>query len=384
VLATHPDLRPEIDGDAQPRTTPAARQLTQVNAIPLRFADAAGSMAETTVMSTYRSIMLLLRHSESPSPALARARALAMAGGASVHLFMFEHEAAIEAVAHVSRDVSRLAQQAFLRERSEWLQARVTAMHADGIDAQAHVVWGAPAHDLVIDKVLELKPDLVIKDIEQTPLPRRLLLTPLDWKLLRLCPVPLMLVSGRRAALPQHAVVAVDPIAEEHAAGALNQRLLEAARKLPGMKTVDVAHAFEPVAALAIGEPLGSAVWLSEVSDSLRALGERALDEFAAAHKVPPVHRHLLAGPPALTLPALVARLDADLLVLGTVHRRGLERLIIGSTAERVLQHADCDILAVKPAAFAERLVALRKQKHTAVGQVAELAATAALRYSGK
>ena len=63
-------------------------------------------------MATPRSIMLLLRHSDSPSAALARARAMAMAGGASVHLFLIEHEAAIEAVSHVSREVARLAQEA--------------------------------------------------------------------------------------------------------------------------------------------------------------------------------------------------------------------------------------------------------------------------------
>jgi universal stress protein E len=335
-------------------------------------------------MATYRSIMLLLRHSEAPSPALARARALAMATGAGVHLFLIEHEAGIEAVAHVSRDVARLAQEAFLRERSTWLQARATAMRADGIDAQAHVIWGTPAHELLIDKVLELKPDLVIKDIERQSLPRRLLLMPLDWKLLRLCPAPLMLVGGQRPPMPRRAVVAIDPVTEAHAAGRLNQRLVEAARALPAIETVDLAHAYEPVAALAIGEPLGSAVWLSEVSDSLRTIGERALNEFAGAQGVAPRQRHLLGGPPAQSLPALVERLDADLLVLGTVQRRGLERLIIGSTAERILQHAGCDILAVKPAGFAERLMELRNRPHPAIGPVATFAASTVLRYAAK
>lgn len=314
-------------------------------------------------MGTYRSIMLLLRHSQAPSPALARTRALALAGGATVHLFLFEHESAIEAVAHVSREVAGLAQEAFLRQRSEWLQAHAAALRTDGIDVQVHVVWGAPAHERILDKVLELEPDLLIKDIERQPLLKRMLLTPLDWRLLRLCPAPLMLVGGQGPAQPRRLVVAIDPVDETHAAGRLNPRLLEAARKLPGAETVDLAHAFEPVAALAIGEPLGSAIWLNEVSESLRELGARHLHAFAAAHDVPPAHRHLLAGPPAFALPALVARLDADLLVLGTVQRRGLERLVIGSTAERIVQHADCDILAIKPAGFAARLVELRRQR---------------------
>jgi universal stress protein E len=40
----------------------------------------------------------------------------------------------------------------------------------------------------------------------------------------------------------------------------------------------------------------------------------------------------------------------ADLVVLGTRGRTNLRDLVLGSTAERVLRHAPCSILAVPPA----------------------------------
>lgn len=40
---------------------------------------------------------------------------------------------------------------------------------------------------------------------------------------------------------------------------------------------------------------------------------------------------------------------DADLLVLGTHGKSGLERLLIGSVAERVARHALCSVLVVRP-----------------------------------
>lgn len=310
-------------------------------------------------------IVLLLSHSDSPSPALERARALALNGGQSLHLCLIEHAAAIEAVAHVSHDVARLAREGFLRQRSEWLEARAEALRKDGIDAHAQVIWGRPTDELVIDAVLDLQPVLLIKDIEPQSLPRRLLLTPLDWKLLRGCPVPLMLVGGQRPALPRTAVVAVDPVGEVHKAGRLNPRLLEAARAVPGIQAVHLAYAFEPVAALTIGEPLSSAVWLTEVSDNLRAHGQRALQAFGRAEGVDGSRCHLLAGAPELALPGLVDEVQADVLVLGTIQRHGLDRLIVGSTAERILQQANCDILAVKPAGFTERLLERRRQRLT-------------------
>ena len=40
---------------------------------------------------------------------------------------------------------------------------------------------------------------------------------------------------------------------------------------------------------------------------------------------------------------------DADLLVVGTSNRRGLERLVIGSVAEQLVSKVDASILLVRP-----------------------------------
>jgi universal stress protein E len=37
---------------------------------------------------------------------------------------------------------------------------------------------------------------------------------------------------------------------------------------------------------------------------------------------------------------------------MGAVSRRGLDRLLIGSTAERTLDRLNCDVLVVKPRGF--------------------------------
>lgn len=44
---------------------------------------------------------------------------------------------------------------------------------------------------------------------------------------------------------------------------------------------------------------------------------------------------------------AASASIDADLVVVGTSGRGGLGKLVLGSTAEAVLRHADRDVLAV-------------------------------------
>jgi hypothetical protein len=109
------------------------------------------AMKEQRQAAPYRCIMVLMRHADAPSPALDRARALALGGGVSVHLYLFEHENAIAAFSHLNADAAKLAQEAFLRQSSDWLQQRVSALRTDGIDAQSHVIWGTPVHELVLD-----------------------------------------------------------------------------------------------------------------------------------------------------------------------------------------------------------------------------------------
>jgi nucleotide-binding universal stress UspA family protein len=49
-----------------------------------------------------------------------------------------------------------------------------------------------------------------------------------------------------------------------------------------------------------------------------------------------------------------VQRRGADLVVMGTHGRRGLQRMVIGSVAERFVRYATCPVLLVRDAAHAE------------------------------
>ena len=52
---------------------------------------------------------------------------------------------------------------------------------------------------------------------------------------------------------------------------------------------------------------------------------------------------------PARELVAAAADADAELLVVGIRRRSPVGKLLLGSTAQRVLLEADCPVLAVKP-----------------------------------
>jgi universal stress protein E len=45
----------------------------------------------------------------------------------------------------------------------------------------------------------------------------------------------------------------------------------------------------------------------------------------------------------------MIEKLHADLVVMGAVSRGALKRLLLGSTAELVLDHISSDLLIIKP-----------------------------------
>lgn len=57
---------------------------------------------------------------------------------------------------------------------------------------------------------------------------------------------------------------------------------------------------------------------------------------------------HQRVGNPADEIAQLASDLDADLVMVGTHSRRGIERLLLGSVAERVVRTAPCPVLVVR------------------------------------
>jgi universal stress protein A len=136
--------------------------------------------------------------------------------------------------------------------------------------------------------------------------------------------------------LPKHILVPIDFSPGAEAA-------LDYACELAGPlgAVVHLVHALGPVGELPLSQ---------RMIEDLTAERLRALDELAAyrrgrvAFGAPIVE---VADPRDLIL-AAAARVDADLIVMGTHGRRGLSRLVLGSVAEDVVRRAPCPVLAVR------------------------------------
>jgi universal stress protein E len=85
---------------------------------------------------------------------------------------------------------------------------------------------------------------------------------------------------------------------------------------------------------------------LYQLGDALRnRIGLEAYDRLSPRF-------HLPRGQAKKIIADLAAELQADIVVMGTVARTGISGLIIGNTAETILDQLECSVLAIKPPGF--------------------------------
>jgi universal stress protein E len=156
-------------------------------------------------------------------------------------------------------------------------------------------------------------------------------------------PVPLLLVKDRKLARAERAR-GVDP------STSTTSRLRSTSASTRSRPSS--AHPARPFARrVLVRTPLGAELppdVVKLIADEHRAAMRRFLDTHAALEGRP----HLYEGAAHECLQQAAKQHAADFVVMGAVARRGLKRLFIGSTAERVLDRLSCDLVIIKPLEF--------------------------------
>lgn len=305
-------------------------------------------------MSIPRNILVVAHADMQPMPSLGRAACMAHLTGATIHLCLFAYDALIgDTDSTVHADVRRLARKEFLDVREHWLAERAASLREQGLKATAEVTWAPVLHEALVAKVLELRPDLVIKDMARDYDLPRWLHSPADWKVLRYCPAPLMLVAPDSASHPRHIAVAVDAFQDISERSSFNDALVAAAQDMAHVcdARLDVVSAFPWILV-----PSVNAHQLGKIRNQARTEHHDAFTTLCERQHVAVDARHHLQGLPEQVLTSFVAEAKVDLLVLGSIYRKGFSRLVLGSTAETLLGLVHCDVLLIKPAGFDKEL----------------------------
>lgn len=293
-------------------------------------------------MQDARRILVVVDPTTEEQPALARAAQLAEALGASLELFVCDYDQSLASLPHFKPDVVERAQQSVIERHLAQLDTLRAPLIQKGLSVEIDARWGKPLHRGILDKTAETKPMLLVKDTYQHPVLRRTLLSNTDWNLIRACPVPLMLVKPRDLGSAPKVLAAVDPLHQHDKPAELDRAILAFAGQLAQAVggQLHVLHAYDTV----LARP--------ELLADLEATHREALEKLVADVGVDAANVHLRQVAPHLAIADFAEQEHVDFVVMGAVSRSGLERIFIGSTAERTLDHLPCDLIVVKPPSF--------------------------------
>jgi universal stress protein E len=308
-------------------------------------------------MKVIRRILVAVKDADAEAlPAIDKAAQLAHAFGADIELFHGISDRLSADAAFLEGGLPGVQRTVRARYRNK-LEVLARRLRDEGLNVKAATEWDFPVHEAIVRQARRVKADLIVAECHAGHRLAPWLLHLTDWELLRSSAVPVLLVKSAKPYRRPVVLAAIDPGHAFAKPAKLDDVILSAAgrfaKALRG--SLHAMHSYSP-ATLPVGAFDGAGALVAmEVLDEER---EQARRSFARSVNglVPRARQHLVPDVPVDAIPAVARETGASLVVMGAISRSGLKRVIVGNTAERVLNQLPCDVLVVKPARFTNKV----------------------------
>jgi len=326
-----------------------------------------------------RSIRRILVAVKDPSAkslrAVTKAAQLARALGAEIELF---HSISTTLYVDAYSSTEPLSGiERIIRGRClEDLEFAAARVRRNDLKVTVAAEWDYPIYEAVIRRAAHIKADLIVAEQHAGRHRAPSLLRLTDWELLRLSPVPVLLVKTDGAYRRPAVLAAVDPTHAYSKPAKLDDEILSAGsavtKALRG--TLHAVHAYSAMVTSAYRDFQPPDDVIARVDMEAAAQAKRGFDQALSSVKIPRSRRHLVNRNPVDAIARTAHETHSSIVVMGAISRSGFKRLFIGNTAESLLDQLRCDLLIVKPAHFAPRV----QRRHRGV-RLASLSATAGM-----
>ena len=308
-------------------------------------------------METYQNILAVIDPSTVEQKALKRAIKLADSikengsSTVSVTAFLSIFDFSYEMTTILSSSERDVMRQSVIRDKEAWIEDLISDLGSD-VDIDYQVVWHNRPFEAIIEQVIEHNFDLVIKGTHQHDKLKSVVFTPTDWHILRKCPCPVLLVKDHAWPENGNIIAAVNVGSDEDEHHSLNAKITEEAKQLAHLIKANV-HLVNSYP----GTPVNIAIEIpefnsSEYNDNMLKHHEQAMVNYANKYDISVKNTHVEEGLPETVIEQVAEKLDAELVILGTVGRTGFSAALIGNTAEHVIDQLNCDVLALKPEGY--------------------------------
>jgi universal stress protein E len=296
-----------------------------------------------------QGMLMVIELASVPQPALMqRARAVATALQLGVYVGCLRDDSDLPPPLPGRRQHTEDLR-ARVRSRSRLaLERRLEAMRADGIDAEGSVALTDSVSKSVLQLVREHAPAIVMIARKSHTGFEQATLGGDDFAILRECPVPVWVVHPSRHG-GEKILGAVGKPGPRTDGPSLDDRILDETALL-AQKLGKESHAVHAFGAAGSVSPLERAADdpMDDMGTSRNDARIEGVLAFVQAHGVAPEHAHIYEGKLERVLEEEAGPLNADLIVLGSSCDGRLKRLLSGGTTEKIIDHADTDVLVLK------------------------------------
>lgn len=291
--------------------------------------------------------ILVVLDDEHPEQ-IALDRALWLAGSlkADLTLVTSTYEAYCEESSSLDEETRSRIKSALMDKASKWLSSFIP--EGDDISIQCEVYWHKHMHEAVLEALHHKNYDLVVKGTHKHGLMDRIF-THTDWNLLRTCPAPVMLVKSAAPWRNNRVLASVDATSGDEGHQLINDNILSFAEHLADHFATDLhlANAYPLVSVAFAMVPEVTAP--DDIQKYITEQHQEACDALAKKYNIAEDHVHIGEGDADTVVAKISKDIEADVAVIGTVGRAGLAGVLIGNTAELLVDKVDCDVIVIKP-----------------------------------
>jgi nucleotide-binding universal stress UspA family protein len=226
----------------------------------------------------------------------------------------------------------------------EYLETAKKKAAQEGVDCGIIVHRGEDTYKYIVDEAARDKSSMIVMGKRGRTGITRLMMGSVTARVIGHAPCSVLVVPHEARIEFKNIVLAVD--GSRFGAAAASEAISTAKRNKSALTVVSVvsSQAVSPmdIAFSQTQRDLVADKELKEAEENVRAIKETARNEGVA------VEGFILGGVPYEAIVDMAKEKNADLIVLGSHGKTGLEKLLMGSVAERVVVLSSCAVLVVK------------------------------------
>ena len=293
-------------------------------------------------------ILVVLDSDHNEQPAFDRALALASSVKASITILGSCYEAYCEESSSLELETKNRIKTALINNCQLWIDSFVSEAKKKGIEISTEVHWQKNLHNAVMASMIKSDFDLVIKGTKPHSIVDRIF-THSDWNLLRHCQAPVLLVKSSKPWANNRILASIDATSHDEGHKLINENILDFAEHLADHLATDL-HLVNsyPMVALAFAM-VPEVTAPDDIQNYITKQHKVECEYYAKKYNINDDHIHITEGDPDDVVEIMAKEIEADLVVIGSVAREGLSGVLLGNTAERIVDRVSCDVLVIKP-----------------------------------